>query len=136
MNGTKSVSDIKKVLPRGEVGAELMIITESPLESSAAKLAAAVAADHPQASIMVFDYSMFIIEKPLHVIWSRHEIMTKAEVRDLLASKFTTLANLPTILTVDPGCVWCGARDGDVLRIHRISEIAGIAYGYRVVRSV
>jgi DNA-directed RNA polymerase subunit H (RpoH/RPB5) len=77
----------------------------------------------------------FIIEKPLHVVWCKHEIATDEEIELIESLHKIKRDYLPKIAMSDNGVVWTGARPGQVLKIHRRSETTGTAIGYRVVRS-
>lgn len=68
-----------------------------------------------------------------HVLVPPHELMSEAEVEELLAIYGITKKELPRIKINDPAIKDLGAKSGDVIRIKRISPISGISYYYRVV---
>ena len=63
----------------------------------------------------------------------RHELMTPAEVAEVCEYLYMTPESFPELKADDPVAVWLGARPGMVVRIHRVSENAGIAIAYRTV---
>jgi len=68
-----------------------------------------------------------------HVFVPKHEIVPKEEIPEILARYHATLEQLPYILTTDPNVVELGAKPGDVIKITRKSETAGVTEYYRLV---
>lgn len=68
-----------------------------------------------------------------HVLVPPHELMSEAEVEELLAKYGITKKELPKINVNDPAIKDLGVENGDVIKIKRISPISGISYYYRVV---
>ena len=68
-----------------------------------------------------------------HELVPKHEILSEEEKGDVL-EKFQVNENqLPTILLADPVVEMIGAKGGDVLRITRKSQTAGVSIYYRTV---
>ncbi len=68
-----------------------------------------------------------------HELVPKHEIMKPEEVRELLQKYGITKDRLPRIFASDPAAKIIGAKPGDVLKITRKSDTAGISIYYRVV---
>ncbi len=63
----------------------------------------------------------------------KHEIMTEEEKQQLLKKFNISLKQLPRIKERDPAVKAIGAKKGDIIKIERKSQTAGVAYYYRVV---
>jgi len=68
-----------------------------------------------------------------HVMVPDHQKMSEEEVGELLSRYQITLDQLPRIYSDDPAAKAIGAKIGDVIRITRNSQTAGIAESYRHV---
>lgn len=68
-----------------------------------------------------------------HVMVPDHQIMSDEEIRELLSRYQITLDQLPRIYGDDPAVKTIGGKVGDVIRITRNSQTAGIAESYRHV---
>jgi DNA-directed RNA polymerase subunit H len=68
-----------------------------------------------------------------HVLVPKHEILPKSEVDKLLERYKIQLHQLPLIKSSDPAAQAIGAKPGDVLKITRKSQTAGVAVVYRYV---
>ena len=62
-----------------------------------------------------------------------HEIMTEEEIADEFSDVEYDFKNLPKIRSEDPVVKAIGAKPGDVLRITRESQTAGVFVTYRIV---
>jgi DNA-directed RNA polymerase subunit H len=62
-----------------------------------------------------------------------HEICTKEEANELLTKYNINRRQLPKILSSDPAVKAIGAKPGQIVKIHRNSEIAGETMAYRLV---
>jgi len=62
-----------------------------------------------------------------------HELMSEAEVEELLTEYGITRRELPKILISDPAIKDLGVKSGDVIKVRRNSPVSGISYYYRVV---
>jgi len=68
-----------------------------------------------------------------HVLVPPHELMSEAEVEELLTEYGITRRELPKILISDPAIKDLGVKSGDVIKVRRNSPVSGISYYYRVV---
>jgi DNA-directed RNA polymerase subunit H len=68
-----------------------------------------------------------------HVMVPEHKIMGEEEVQALFSRYHLTSDQLPKIFHDDPAAKAIKARVGDVIRIVRYSQTAGIAESYRLV---
>lgn len=75
--------------------------------------------------------SEFDIQK--HMLVPKHEIMTEDEILNEFGDVDYNFKNLPKIKVDDPVADSIGARPGDVLRITRESQTAGVFVTYRIV---
>lgn len=137
VKGSKT-ADFKKVLVDvaktiSDDNCEIMTVTPQPLNTHLKKALDAFMRDHPWY-VEAHSYSKFIIEFPLHEIMDKHEIVPHDELEKLLFVLKTDKSKFPKIHAYDTGVVWIGARPGQVVRIHRSSETAGIAIAYRLVK--
>ena len=73
----------------------------------------------------------FNIQK--HMLVPKHEIMTEEEISSEFSDVDYDFKNLPKIKVDDPVADSIGARPGDVLRITRESQTAGVFVTYRIV---
>lgn len=81
-----------------------------------------------------------MVEKPFdilkHELVPEHVILSEDEKAKLLEQYNITSRQLPKILGSDPVAKALGAKPGDVLKITRKSETAGMYVYYRVVVKV
>lgn len=75
--------------------------------------------------------SEFDIQK--HMLVPKHEIMTDEEISNEFSNLDYSFKNLPKIKVDDPVAESIGAKPGDVLRITRESQTAGVFVTYRIV---
>jgi DNA-directed RNA polymerase subunit H (RpoH/RPB5) len=78
-----------------------------------------------------YSYAMFTLVVPEHVQVPEHTFATNEEVADQSHGSISSLRRLQKILDSDPMAVWMGAEPGDLIRITRPSESAGMALVYR-----
>lgn len=69
-----------------------------------------------------------------HNLVPEHVILSDEEAQQVLEELNSTPDQLPKILITDPVVKAIGAKVGDILRITRKSETAGVFVAYRVVR--
>ena len=68
-----------------------------------------------------------------HMLVPTHEIMTEDEIADEFSDVEYDFKNLPKIRPEDPVVKAIDAKPGDVLRITRESQTAGVFVTYRIV---
>ena len=68
-----------------------------------------------------------------HMLVPSHEIMTEDEITDELSDVEYDFKDLPKIKSHDPVVKAISAKPGDVLRITRESQTAGVFITYRIV---
>ncbi|WP_455645249.1 DNA-directed RNA polymerase subunit H [Methanosphaera sp.] len=69
-----------------------------------------------------------------HNLVPEHTILSEEEAQEVLEELNVRRDQIPKILPTDPVVKAIGAELGDILRITRKSETAGIFVAYRVVR--
>jgi len=111
---------------------DIIIISEEPLTNHIKKaIANEFLTKVAQLRIENHTYDLFKTVVPEHVAVPKHEIASKEEVELFCRENYTDIDKFPMILAGDPMAVWIGARSGDVVKITRTSESAGIAIIYR-----
>jgi|YelNatPaOPRAMG01_1025707.scaffolds.fasta_scaffold20920_1 DNA-directed RNA polymerase subunit H len=70
-----------------------------------------------------------------HVLVPKHEILTREEAIKILHELNAKPEDLPLIKASDPVVKALGAKPGDILRIYRVSQTAGVTIAYRYVTS-
>lgn len=70
-----------------------------------------------------------------HNLVPEHVILSDEEAEEVLNKYNITEDELPKILTSDPVVKAIDAKSGDILKITRKSETAGIFEAYRIVRN-
>lgn len=68
-----------------------------------------------------------------HILVPKHVLLAPEEIINLLKKFNITLNQLPKISSKDPAAKSLNAKKGDVIKILRKSETAGISEFYRVV---
>ncbi|MDO5814124.1 MAG: DNA-directed RNA polymerase subunit H [Methanobrevibacter sp.] len=68
-----------------------------------------------------------------HMLVPKHEIMTEEEISDEFSEVDYDFNDLPKIKSKDPVVKAIGAEPGNVLRITRESQTAGVFVTYRIV---
>ena len=68
-----------------------------------------------------------------HKLVPTHEIMTEEEIADEFSDVEYDFKNLPKIRSIDPVVKAIDAKPGDILRITRESQTAGVFVTYRIV---
>ena len=68
-----------------------------------------------------------------HILVPTHEIMTEDEIAEEFSGVEYDFKDLPKIKSNDPVVKAIGAKLGDVLRITRESQTAGVFITYRIV---
>ena len=70
-----------------------------------------------------------------HMLVPTHEIMTEEEIADEFSDVEYDFKDLPKIRSDDPVVKAIEAKPGDILRITRESQTAGVFVTYRIVES-
>lgn len=68
-----------------------------------------------------------------HIYVPKHEVLSEKEAREVLKKYNVKPEQLPYILSSDPVVQEIGAKPGDIIKITRKSETAGISVYYRLV---
>jgi len=68
-----------------------------------------------------------------HMLVPKHEIMTEEEISEEFSDVDYDFNDLPKIRSDDPVVKAIGAEEGNVLRITRDSQTAGVFVTYRIV---
>ena len=68
-----------------------------------------------------------------HMLVPKHEIMTEEEISEEFSDVDYNFKDLPKIKSEDPVVKAIGAEPGNVLRITRESQTAGVFITYRIV---
>lgn len=69
-----------------------------------------------------------------HNLVPEHTILSEEEAQEVLDDLNVRVDQIPKILPTDPVVKAIGAKLGDILKITRKSETAGVFIAYRVVR--
>lgn len=69
-----------------------------------------------------------------HNLVPEHTILSEDEAQEVLNDLNVRVDQIPKILPTDPVVKAIGAKLGDILKITRKSETAGVFVAYRVVR--
>lgn len=85
-----------------------------------------------------YDLELFYIRELLFNVTKHkdvplHTLLTEEDKQKLLKERKVTESKLKKILTSDPVCRYYGGKRGQVFRITRESETAGISIDYRIV---
>jgi len=83
-------------------------------------------------SIKSHEYSAFLFKVPDYTV-PHYLLKNSNEIKEFLNLQGGTERDFPIILHTDPMVIWLGAQSGDVVKIERYSESAGIAIYYRYV---
>ena len=68
-----------------------------------------------------------------HMLVPKHEIMTEEEISKEFSDVDYNIKDLPKIKSKDPVAKAIGAEPGNILRITRESQTAGVFVTYRIV---
>jgi DNA-directed RNA polymerase subunit H (RpoH/RPB5) len=68
-----------------------------------------------------------------HTLVPKHTKVSDSEKKKLLEKFNITERGLPKIKSEDPAIAKLGVKEGDIVKVERISSTAGIAYYYRAV---
>ena len=77
------------------------------------------------------------MKKPIqvdqHILVPKHEKISADEIKELYEKHNISFGDLPKMFLGDPAIAQLGAKDGDIIKITRISETAGESIFYRGV---
>ena len=105
----------------------ILILTDKPQSFNLRSVATNFG---PHAEVFTFTELQFNVSR--HHLVPKHAKMTDVEVKQLLASyQHTDKKCLPSILATDPMAKYLGLRHGDVVRITRPSQSAGVTTFHR-----
>lgn len=82
---------------------------------------------------MAFSYYVFSNNVPNYVGVPKHSILTDEEAEEYLSQERITREDLFNIFNNDPAIAWLNGKPGQIARIERISENAGVAIVYRAI---
>lgn len=82
--------------------------------------------------IEVFELSELLVNPTKYHLVPRHELVPEEHREALLAQLRVTEAQLPRIAQSDPIARWMGLLPGQIVRIHRKSQVAGDYLMYRI----
>jgi len=83
--------------------------------------------------IECFKENELLVDKLMHVLVPKHELLEEDEKRELLKIYKLKEGQLPKMLTSDPIAKYFGAKKGQVFKITRPSESSGDYIYYRIV---
>ena len=81
------------------------------------------------------DEKSIVISVTKHIYVPKHEIVSKDEVAKVVKRANATIEQFPSILVSDPVVREINAKPGDLIKITRKSETAGVTEYYRFVVS-
>lgn len=109
---------------------EVFIVTE-PLSTHITKKVDAFVIQNPSLYFMILTPRYFVFNIPTHAAYIKHEVVSKDDVKDVCWSMYSDVNKFQKINHTDVMAIWCGARPGDLVRIYRPSETAGVSIVYR-----
>lgn len=115
-----------------EKPSEILIISGG-LSNTIKKQVELMKREHKEVYLEEHHYAKFAIVIPEHIKVPKHEMLTNEEAQARMDEDYKRKIHYPKILSSDSPVVWLGARPGDMIRIHRLSETSGKAVAYRVV---
>ena len=127
--GSKSA---KTTNERIERSLNIIIISEKELTNHIVKaINEEYLSQYSMVHIEHYTYNLFKQVVPEHVMQPKFTVSTKEEAAEFCKEYYTDIDKFPKITSRDPMAVWLGLKQGDVVRIERTSESAGIAIVYR-----
>ncbi len=105
---------------------------KGPLSNYIEKQLVVYRQEHPNVYVEAYDYSMFCIEKPKHVLVPLHVIPSAAEVDEFCAQHYIQKEHFTKIKKGDVMAVWLGLRVGDVVKVYRLNESSGTEIDYHI----
>lgn len=83
--------------------------------------------------VEVYNYKLFSINILNHFLSQPHAITSDSELKLVTEILRKPVNEFPKINISDPQVVWLGARVGQVVKISRVSDSAGVFHTYRLV---
>lgn len=123
--GVKWIRDLKKRLDKDQIRNGVIV------GGSRSTKSATTEAERYGISVITREVPLMPLIK--HTLVPEHRIATKEEVEELVKKYGVNLQQLPLILSKDPMVKAIGAKKGDVIKIIRKSEVAGVTVFYRYV---
>lgn len=115
-----------------ERGLEIIIISEKELTNHIIKANEEYLATYGMLHIEHYIYKLFKLVVPEHVMQPKFTLATREEAAEFCKEYYTDIDKFPKISSKsDAMAVWMGLRPGDVVKIERTSESAGVAIVYR-----
>jgi DNA-directed RNA polymerase I, II, and III subunit RPABC1 len=114
-------------------GLEIIIISEKELTNHIIKaINDDYLAKYGMLHIEHYIYKLFKLVVPEHVMQPKFTLTTRDEAAEFCKEYYTDIDKFPKISSKsDAMAVWMGLRPGDVVKIERTSESAGVAIVYR-----
>lgn len=109
---------------------DVLIIHEGEIKSNVHKRLIELQKRHVETR----PFANFVFCVPKHVCVVPHMFATPDEVDKLIKQNIDIEDNIPHILDSDPPIVWIGARNGDIVRIDRVSESTLVSSIFKIVR--
>lgn len=124
------VNHIKDI--RAELGPikHIVIVYKNSITSFAKQTIQELGVDGVDVEIFKDTELMFNVTK--HVLTPKHEKISDQEKTDLLKKLYIRELNLPHIKKTDPVSKYMGLKHGDVVKIHRYSQISEHSMYYRI----
>ncbi len=122
---------LSKVFPVGKnININIMFVSEEPLSTHIKKYLKQYKEDNPNVHIEDYDYKKFSTAVPESVMTPKHELINE-EADKFCKQFFKNRDDFPKIPQNESMAVWLGLRPGMCVKVHRLSETAGIAISYR-----
>ncbi len=135
----KTISDFKGLCTsiRGEAPFNLIFITENPFSSSVHKEILRMKAQGmgsilaAKLRIETCYHKDFVCDKTAYCMYVPHEIMSPEEVAEFKRITYAIIEELPILEDTDPVALWLGIEPGQIVRITRLSDNAGMSIIYK-----
>ena len=113
--------------------ADILIVADVSIPNNIRNKVDEFTKENPKVDFTACKYDKFLIEAPKHVLVPKHVIADEEEVEAYCARHFTMRDKFPKIMASDTQAIWLGAKPGMVIKIYRLSELAGESIPYRFV---